>query len=199
MPETANCRIINDLKLFVLAFKRLNEFLGALKKEEHFVVVLQRSKGITLNKIGESFNITRERVRQIESGFLKRIKSILDIALIDIIKNYNYKSCINLNKLDFYFKDYEDLNLMKYTLSVVYKDKYLDFCNKLIINNDTKEKVLDRLLGITDYYIKDIVNFNKKMVVITESLNKNHIPYIDIEDLTNYLLLNGYIKKGNYG
>ncbi len=178
--------------------KRLNEFLGALKKEEHFDVVLQRSKGITLNKIGESFKVTRERVRQIESGFLKRIKSILDIALIDIIKNYNYKSCINLNKLDFYFKDYEDLNLMKYTLSVVYKDKYLDFCNKLIINNDTKEKVLDRLLGITDYYIKDIVNFNKKMVVITESLNKNHIPYIDIEDLTNYLLLNGYIKKGNY-
>ena len=87
---------------------------------------------------------------------------------------------------------------MKYTLSAVYRDFYLEFCNKLLINGQTREQVLDRLNGITEYYIKDMVNFTTNMVVITESLYKNNVPYIDIEDLTNYLLLNGYIKKGNY-
>ncbi len=178
--------------------KKLPYFLNRVKEDEHFEIVLIRSEGETLNKIGTELNITRERVRQLDAVMLKRLKSVLDIVLDDIVRKYMYKSCINLNKLELYFKDYDDLNLMKYTLSSVYKNTYLEFCNKLLINGDTREKVLDKLGGITEYYIKDIVNYNAKMVIITESLLKNNIPYIDIEDLTNYLLLNGYIKKGNY-
>lgn len=169
-----------------------------IKKDEHFDIILKRSRGDTLNKIGTELNITRERVRQLELVMLSRIKILIDIVLCDILKKYKYKSCINLNKLEAYFPDFDDLNLVKYTISSVYKDLYLDFCNKLLINGDTREKVLDKLGGITEYYIKDVVNFTAKMVIITESLSKNDIPYIDIEDLTNYLLLNGYIKKGNY-
>ena len=172
----------------------LNEF----KKEEHYYVIINRANGYTLNNIGKELSITRERVRQIERTKLNKLKIILDIVLESIIKKYKYKSCINLNKLDEYFDDYDDLTLMRYTISVMYKDYYLDFCNKFLINGETKETVSERLKGITNYYIKDIVNFTKKMIVITESLEKNNIPYIDVEDLTNYLLLNGYIKKGNY-
>lgn len=172
--------------------------LEEFKKEENYEVVLKRAKGITLTKIGSELNVTRERVRQIEVVKLQKLKIMLDVVLEDIVRKNDYKSCINLNKLELYFKDNDDLSLMKYTLSVMYKDFYLEFCNKLLINGYSREKVLDRLNGITEYYIKDIVNFTKKMVVITESLYKNNIPYIDIEDLTNYLLLNGYIKKGNY-
>lgn len=192
-------KIVSALEyLSIPLIKRLNELVDEFKNSEHYDIILKRSKGVTLNKIGEELSVTRERIRQIESAELLKLKYILGIVLNDIVNKYNYKSCINLNKLEIYFKDYDILNLMKYALSCIYKDFYLEFCNKLLINGDTKEKVLDKLNGITHYYIKDIVNFTKKIVVITESLNKNDIPYIDVEDLTNYLLLNGYVKKGNY-
>lgn len=177
---------------------RINEILNKFKEEENYDVILLRSMGITLNSIGNELNVTRERVRQIEAVKLKKLKNILDIVLDDIVRKFDYKSCINLNKLELYFSDNDDITLMKYALSSIYKEFYLEFCNKLLINGETREIVLDRLNGITEYYIKDMVNFTTNMVVITESLSKNNIPYIDIEDLTNYLLLNGYMKKGNY-
>jgi len=177
---------------------KIPEILNKFKEEENYYVILLRSMGITLNSIGNELNVTRERVRQIESVKLKKLKNILDVVLDDIVRKFDYKSCINLNKLELYFSDNDDITLMKYALSSIYKEFYLEFCNKLLINGETREIVLDRLNGITEYYIKDMVNFTTNMVVITESLSKNNIPYIDIEDLTNYLLLNGYIKKGNY-
>ena len=65
--------------------KKINEKLNTLTKREKEVIVLRYGikDGIqrTLEEVGERFGLTRERIRQIESKALKRLRSQIDVNL----------------------------------------------------------------------------------------------------------------------
>ena len=53
--------------------------LDTLKDRERFIIEnrILADKPLTLEELGEKYNISRERVRQIESAALKKMKSVL--------------------------------------------------------------------------------------------------------------------------
>ncbi len=59
--------------------KQINEILGSLSDRERKVLELRFGlrDGVarTLEEVGHEFNVTRERIRQIEAKALRRIKS----------------------------------------------------------------------------------------------------------------------------
>ena len=199
VPSRVYKKVIDSIKVLkseVLAvIEQLNE---KLKEDHHYETLLQRAQGKTLQAIGEKTNVTRERIRQIEQIELQRAKILVD-CFIYYMKNTNKKlRCLNVNKLAKYFKDKEDFAVAKYTIKTVYKNEYLDFCNKLLISGQTKEEVVGRLGGITRKYIKDACNISEKFVLIDEKLLKKKIEYINIQDFINYLMGVGYKKSGDY-
>ncbi len=169
-----------------------------LKADHHYDTLLQRAKGKTLQSIGEKTNVTRERIRQIEQIELQRAKILVD-CLIAYMQSINKKMrCLNVNKLAKYFKEKEDFAVAKYIIKTVYKNEYLDFCNKLLISGQTKDEVVGRLAGITRKYIKEACNISEKFVLIDEKLLKKRVEYINIQDFINYLMGVGYKKSGDY-
>ncbi len=199
VPSRVYKRVIDTISLMkhdvLEVLEQLNE---KLKEDHHYDTLVQRAKGKTLQAIGEQTQVTRERIRQIEQIELQRSKILVD-CFICYMKSIQKKlRCLNVNKLAKYFKNKEDFAVAKYTIKAVYKNEYLDFCNKLLISGQTKEEVLARLGGITRKYIKDACNISEKFVLIDEKLLKKKIEYINIQDFINYLMGAGYKKSGDY-
>jgi DNA-directed RNA polymerase sigma subunit (sigma70/sigma32) len=48
-------------------------------KDKYWKVLRMRADGHSLTDVGKQFALTRERIRQIEARFLKRVASSLDI------------------------------------------------------------------------------------------------------------------------
>jgi DNA-directed RNA polymerase delta subunit len=100
----------NNLKSQLASFKPValsTELLTTLSERDSWVLDkrygLKEGKSLTLEEIGKSLGVTRERVRQIESGAIKRIgvapkvkKDILPV--IDVILN-EFGGMISLNKM----------------------------------------------------------------------------------------------------
>ena len=55
-------------------------FLEKLQTREHLVLLMRCFESKTLEEVGDYFNITRERVRQIEARALRKLKRMTEIA-----------------------------------------------------------------------------------------------------------------------
>ena len=65
--------------------KRIPEWLDNLSYREKAVVKMRYEDGKTLEEIGKEFNVTRERIRQVEAQALKRLShpsNIKDVACV---------------------------------------------------------------------------------------------------------------------
>jgi DNA-directed RNA polymerase delta subunit len=80
---------VNLLRIIVPLSKTLMEYLGL---EREFEVIkrrygLQNSKLYTLQEIGDYYDITRERVRQLESRAMKKIRGVI----LGYVMSYNWR------------------------------------------------------------------------------------------------------------
>ncbi len=74
--------------------KLLNQILGILNSRQKDVIErrygLKDGKALTLAELGKSYGITRERVRQIESGAIKDLKNFIKSGILnDFLKTVN--------------------------------------------------------------------------------------------------------------
>jgi len=63
--------------------EKFNEMYGSLRdesRERYWDILCMRSKGYSLHEIGLMHGVTRERVRQIEARFLRKVASSLKIV-----------------------------------------------------------------------------------------------------------------------
>jgi len=81
-PFEENREILSEFK------KKIGEILGALSKRERYIIVhrfgLEEEAGPqTLEEIGQLFNLSRERVRQIEKKALDKLKDLMDGEMVE--------------------------------------------------------------------------------------------------------------------
>lgn len=76
-----------EVNLKVLFKSRYLDFIGNNYRE--FGIIVKRSEGVTLESIGNSFNITRERVRQIENKIQKKYFQEINKYRYNILKFLN--------------------------------------------------------------------------------------------------------------
>ena len=163
---------------FVVTYKSIKEEIYNYFKGNEAEIILKRISGKTLEEIGETLNLTRERIRQIESrGFKKlefeRFKEdfFLDIFLkydvnrevfLYVLKEeetYNYLSLRYRDKLN-------QVKSLKKTLQEILEDEdiptiirrnFEKFIYKNYITYD-KERILFGRASFIDYLIKHFAN-----------------------------------------
>lgn len=136
-----NINYVNEILLELLYNNLITEFedryivkyqpysvgLKSILSENEYTIIMERFSGKTLDEIGKSFNITRERIRQIEVKILKKLNKLQLKFEEDIYKDIFVKYDIN--------KD--DFKIISKNMSLYY---YLDirFSKEKI---DTKHKL----------------------------------------------------------
>ena len=163
---------------FVVIYKSIKEEAYNYLKESEAKIILSRISGKTLEEIGDTLNVTRERVRQIETkGFkklyLEKFKEdfFLDIFLkyevnresfFSVLKEeetYNYLSLRyrdELNQVKNFRKPLQDI-LEDEDIPIIIRRNFEKFIYKNYITFD-KERILFGRASFTDYLIKHFAN-----------------------------------------
>ncbi|MDD3284947.1 MAG: sigma factor-like helix-turn-helix DNA-binding protein [Patescibacteria group bacterium] len=135
---------------------------------------LKDNEKATLDSIGKTYNITRERVRQIENIAIKKIKNISDkidtIKYLDGIINDTLSEYLGVLGEDTLIKkiledkqnDEIDYNVIKFLIDKVLSDKYLT------------EKENDEFLSIYRVKNHDLEEFYDAINKIVELFNKRN-------------------------
>lgn len=91
------------------AYPRLKEELEKLTKDEkRYDMVMKKLSGYTLEQIGNEYNLTRERIRQIITKEFKKIHHIEEEKYLEYIENYDFKvdlfcKLFNLEEYVYYY------------------------------------------------------------------------------------------------
>jgi len=164
----------------------VNSLLGNLAEREKEVLEkrnsLSENQKHTLEQIGKDFNITRERVRQIEREALRKIKAMdydkaklpvkdLESAIVNFLRKYGGVMA------ESHLKD----NLLKAQNEE--QEKYLDFVLSFILSNK-----INRVTNQSNYHVFWVLSdTNVDLVVdITEALKDlidGHDNPLNLEDL----------------
>lgn len=168
----------------------INNTLEKLSEREKEIIILRyglnSNKEHSLQEIGNKFNLTRERIRQIESKALKKLSNSRKL------KSYLYEEYNNLNKVEitnsiaFEFKvpkiinTPQDFNLFDQGNSYLNQKKY-----DLAIQSFKKSlKVAYNIdcynsLGITYYYLKEyklaMEYFKKALCINNENIESKYL------------------------
>ena len=163
---------------FIVIYKSIKEAAYNYLKENEAKIILNRIAGKTLEEIGETLNVTRERIRQIETRafkkfYLEKFKEdfFLDIFLkydvnresfFSVLKEeetYNYLSLRyrdELNQVKNFRKPLQDI-LEDEDIPVIIRRNFEKFIYKNYITFD-KERILFGRASFTDYLIKHFAN-----------------------------------------
>lgn len=155
-----------------------SDLLKDLNEREREVISkrysLKGNKKATLDSIGKTYNITRERVRQIENIAIKKIKNISEkidtIKYLDNVVNDLLCEYLGILGEDTLIKkvledkqnDEIDYNVIKFLIDKVLSDKYIT------------EKESDEFLPIYRVKNHDMEEFNDAINKIIELFNKRN-------------------------
>lgn len=162
----------------VVNYKSIKEEIYKYLKENEAEILLKRISGKTLEEIGATLNVTRERVRQIESRGIKRLyfekfreDFFLDIFLkydvnresfLSVLKEEETYSYLNLryrdelNKIRDLRRPIEEI-LEDEDIPIIIRRNFEKFIYKKYITYG-KERILFGRASFTDYLIKHFAN-----------------------------------------
>lgn len=170
-----------------------------ISKTEHLEILVQRADGIKLNVIGDSINVTKERVRQIEKTAVDNVLAYASAYLESLYAQGTFNNIIffNFNEI-FYFIASENikkaiiysLNYYKENNFSIYNKEFSSFINKEkapVIKRIIKKIKLERYFNYYDNYSK----LNNVLIF------EENILDFSIDIYLNYLKNNRYLFKGN--
>jgi hypothetical protein len=163
---------------FVFNYKSIKEEIYKYLKENEAEILLKRISGKTLEEIGEILNLTRERIRQIESRSLKKLylEKFKEDFFLEIFLKYDVsreaflsilKEEETYNYLNLRYKD--ELNQVKNTrrpiqeilededIPIIIRRNFEKFIYKKYITYG-KERILFGRASFIDYLIKHFAN-----------------------------------------
>ena len=182
-------------KVFNMPFTQFFGFaISKIKSWENIDILIDRAKGYTLQEIGDSKNLSRERIRQIEAAYLRNMSPLMKAAVLYVMGDKDYCSYDELydfsgSKEDtqtiimwikssgsFVYVDYDDV--------VVKKGKYFEFVKEL---DASLENIADSGVVI-DEIIPEI-----------DSTVQNYaMDFFDENSLKSYIKEKGYYNTGKY-
>ena len=194
--DEKNHRFLGDFNKAIVYVK--NTILNN-KKNRDIEIILKRLEGKTLQEIGDSVDISRERVRQIFSKFEKSKKyKIIQKYFMpyynQLFENYSILDLSCSDKLQRYFSKVK-IEYIKFFFSTLYK-KDITLCfNFLIIENDEKNKFINKLTkNIKDIRILKKV-FERNKIMKGKNVKKFLLEYCHYTILDNKLLIDSKDKS----
>ena len=190
----------NYLELILKGFSYFEEHLEeAIKSVNHINVLAERFDGKTLNEIGASKNVTRERVRQIEKNAVEYINLYLNTYLSVLNNEGKFNDTVFFNFDDmFYFIASPEVKkaiiqaiyYYKENEFAVYNSDFSCFVNKNKICNVKKIEKKIKLEKYFNYY--DSYSKINNMLIF-----EDNVLDFSISIYLNYLKNHNYLFRGN--
>lgn len=167
-------KIIETNAVYVTNRVSFTDGLKSVLNDREYEVLIKRSQGLTLEEIGEGANVTRERIRQIESKALRKINNSNCTFKEDIYKDIYNKYYIKGEEFQIAFGNIQAYNYLSLRYSSTKG------------NHESKTPLIEALEDI------DIPNFFKRRLEKAiykdyVNLGKEYIPCTR-NDITNYVL-----------
>lgn len=181
-------------------FERFEEQLeNRIKDIEHIDIIISRANGKRLIEIGEELNVTRERIRQIETSVVEEVSIYINTYLEALYNKGQFNNTVFFNFNDvFYFIGNEDIkkaiiysiNYKKENHFAIYNNEFSCFVHKEKTN--IVKKIIKKIKLDTYFNYYDTFSKINNVLIFDENILD-----FSIEIYLNYLKNNNYLFKGN--
>lgn len=196
MSNVELMRIIGKYKIEEI-FKSLKQFADPLidiatkillgfKCDREFRVYIMRSEGFSLQEIADDNNCSRERVRQIESRFDRKISPIIS----SIIENYfseNKVNYISANDILEFFDDDDLDKVIMYNLKKSDKYEYLPFAELFLKKSSSNQNTVAALYALAKDFVGDGIDLFSELDNLDDMLSNAGYDYLDADAFLNLL------------
>lgn len=175
--------------------KELYNLLKESVNTDNYEVFLLRSERFTLQEIGAYYNVTRERIRQRERKFSRKISWLVFNLLSAMMEDRGYVLEDDILEI-FANKDWNQIVL--YWAKNDDRIEYLDFAECFVFRCDKHISQKRKLVSLLEQYIGDGTNLRESLYDIELLLNENGFSYVDDIAIKNLMQRCGYQVYGNY-
>ena len=173
----------------------ITSFFSKLDERDKFFLD-ERISGKTLQQIGETNNITRERVRQITNKINRKAEPLIQIFNSVMIRKFN--GVYSFDDIETFFRNDSIAQMTIFTLIELNLSIYLKFSHifldKSLISGDI-QRILNQ---IAIEVIGEGVDYSKQIDAIESKLSEHSLEFLTITDFTNYLISSKYHFYGNF-
>lgn len=176
-----------------------NDLEKAILITSGYDILVKRSQGYKLEQIGESKNVTKERIRQIESTAYSEIFYILELYIELSFLHHEFENLLFLNTNDIFafINNSEVINVINFVLSKKNDNKKINYSNDfstfINMNNYKLINIINNLIELTNYF-----NYYDMYSKINDELIfKYNILDFSFEIFKKYLVNKKYNLKGN--
>ena len=165
-----------------------------LATDKQFEIYLLRAKGDSLQKIGECFGLTRERVRQICQRF-ERICREFITALIQAEEEKNTAHYVSEEQV---LNIFDNDNYDCIVVSVLKNSQEYTFFAGIFYNVHYYPDVSAEMLRITSEIVGEGISLFQEVERIESILEANGYGFLSVEDFLNIIISLNYCIYGDY-
>lgn len=190
--------LISALKSLELPLNDIAQrLLEKIRDDRSFEVYVKRAEGFTLQEIADMYNLTRERVRQIEKKFNNKIKPLMLTLITNYFSEKNQSYIRMQTVLDIFDDDNFD-KVIIHTLNGCDELEYLDFAELYIAKTSKEQNTFEKLYEIAVEFVGDGINLYDKLDELDDMLAGKGYSYIDADAFLNLLIACNAKFYGDY-
>ena len=172
----------------------VGSYLKTFEQNKEFDIYVRRAEGDTLQKIGEAYNLTRERVRQHCSKFERAVMPMI-LALAQGLEDANSDHYIKEEQVLSVFDNDDYDKIFIFTLR---NASSYDFVGGIFFNKEHYPRAEYDLIGIVSDIVGDGINLFDEIERIESALDSAGYGFIEAEDFLNIVIEFNYCFYGDY-
>ncbi|MCO7121665.1 hypothetical protein NIA71_06840 [Ihubacter massiliensis] len=190
--------LLNNVEPLETGISSIGEaLLDHIAQSEGYGALLKRVYGDTFDMVAKEYQVTKQRVQQIESGFLSSLSDILYAVALEQ-KEPGTASYIHLEKiLDVYDNDDYDM-IFQYTLCKDKRIAYIEEAELFVLKEHEEDNIEERIMEILSEFVGEGINIIEESERLTEYLEENGLSYLSAEDAVAFLAARGFYRTGEH-
>lgn len=170
-------------------------FLDNISAEEDLSFIVERSRGATLQELGNKYGATREGIRQKIEKPLKFIKPMAVCLVKALMKEMQVKFLTLQDVYDVYDNDDYDA-IISYALRESEDIETIEALDLFFIKGEVSYNNL--LQNAIQEYVGEGINWHRNINQLIEILQEKNLSFVEIDDAWRYMLSMGYKVYGEY-
>lgn len=170
-------------------------FLDNISAEKDLSFIVERSRGATLQELGNKYGATREGIRQKIEKPLKFIKPMAVCLVKALMKEMQVKFLTLQDVYDVYDNDDYDA-IISYALRESEDIETIEALDLFFIKGEVSYNNL--LQNVIQEYVGEGINWHRNINQLIEILQEKNLSFVEIDDAWRYMLSMGYKVYGEY-
>lgn len=163
-----------------------SEILMGFKEDRDFQIYIKRFEGFSLQEIADEDNCTRERVRQLEGKFGRKVTPIISTIVENYLEENNTTSISTNDALEFF--DDDDLDkIVMYNLKNSDQYEYLSFAELFLKKESPNQNTTAKLYDLAKDFVGDGIDLYSELDNLDDMLSDAGFDFLDADAFLNFL------------